>query len=65
MERYSFHQKIPLYSVLTAKMIAKVILVGLLLTTLSEAIPIIDKETITEVIEKILSFGLKSVIILS
>ena len=44
-------------------MIAKVILVGLLLTTLSEAIPITDKETIAEVIEKILSFGLKSVII--
>ena len=40
-------------------MIAKVILVGLLLTTLSEAIPITDKEAITEVIEKNLEFWMK------
>ena len=50
------YQKISLYSALASKMIAKVILVGLLLTTLSEAIPITDKEAITEVNEKNLEF---------
>ena len=38
-------------------MIAKVILVGLLLTTLSEAIPITNKEAIGEVIEINLEFN--------
>ena len=38
-------------------MIAKVIFVGLLLTTLSEAIPITNKEAIGEVIEINLEFN--------